>query len=172
VLSYSSANITLHSIQAEHIEQLREWRNHPDIRSQMRDQSLISAQQQQQWFASLAKKVNEQHFIAYYAEQPMGYANLKLLQPGIYETGLYVGLERYRGSVVSFLLALCQIDYAFERLNAQALHAEVKPTNHAALRFNQQLGYQVAGEQAGYQVMHLSPEDYQCARARLARFIR
>ncbi|WP_026972603.1 GNAT family N-acetyltransferase [Aliagarivorans marinus] len=170
--SYRLGSITLAEIQPEDLEQLREWRNSPDIRAMMCDQSKISVEQQRSWYESLASS-GATHFVARYKSVPIGYVNLKSIsEPAVYEAGLYTGDARYRGTVVSFLMALAQIDFAFEQLSAQKLVATVKSENIAAIRFNETLGYQKQREAEGMWHMTLSADAYQVARAKLAGFIR
>ena len=47
--------IELAPITANKLEKIRAWRNHPDIAEFMKDKNIISAAQQQAWFASLAE---------------------------------------------------------------------------------------------------------------------
>lgn len=170
--NFRCGSVELSRVCADDLEQLRRWRNSPDVRAMMCDQSEISIAQQQRWFEKLGQSTSH-HFVARYKRQPIGYVNLKPgTEAGSFEAGLYTGEPRYRGTIVSFLMAIAQLDFAFQRLQANRVEAKVKPENQAALRFNEMLGYQHHGEIDGMCLMTLSLSDYEQARIKLARFIR
>ena len=176
--------VLLRPIAAGDIEQLRQWRNRDDIRLQMADTSLITAEQQQRWFGALSQQRHACYFTACALTgaqtQPIGYANLlnpsgePLTTGQCLETGLYVGDDRYRGSIFSFAIAMLVLDYGFGPLAAKMVMARVKPDNQAALRFNQALGYvaQPAATPSPWLELKLTPQAYASKRAVLARVVR
>nr|WP_227981295.1 GNAT family protein [Agarivorans sp. B2Z047] len=163
----------LRDIMPSDLEMLRQWRNDPAIRLNMCNNSEISTKQQLAWYTHISEQTKHKHFVAEYCNNAIGYVNLKLVNKGVYEAGLYMGEPKYRGSFLSFLMAMAQLDYAFDVLNANVIEAQVLISNQAAIRFNQKLGYQQKGLESGnYVDMKLQASWYTTQRQQLARFIR
>jgi UDP-4-amino-4,6-dideoxy-N-acetyl-beta-L-altrosamine N-acetyltransferase len=173
-------NVLLKPLQPDDLEQLRLWRNSPEISNQMLDQAEISAEQQQSWFERICSDQRQMQFVIYYKNQKVGACNLKsptaltVTECEAVETGFYLGEAKYRGTILAFFAALALNQYAFEQLGKKTLLAQVKNTNSAALRFNEQLGYQPdAIQPSGEMVaMTLVPQAHRDAAAKFATFIR
>ncbi|MDR7119221.1 GNAT family N-acetyltransferase [Rheinheimera soli] len=173
-------NVLLKPLQPDDLEQLRLWRNSPEISNQMLDQAEISAEQQQSWFERICSDQRQMQFVIYYKNQKVGACNLKsptaltVTECEAVETGFYLGEAKYRGTILAFFAALALNQYAFEQLGKKTLLAQVKNTNSAALRFNEQLGYQPdALQPSGEMVaMTLVPQAHRDAAAKFATFIR
>jgi len=140
--------VTLTPVQPEDLALLREWRNRPDISAQMLDQRPISEEAQLRWFERVRVDPNQLHFVIRYKNAPVGACNLKqpegqpISSSTVLESGFYLADPRFRGSMLAFFPALALNQYCFQTLGCTTLLAHVKPDNQAALRFNQQLGYQ------------------------------
>lgn len=173
-------NVLLKPVQQDDLEQLRVWRNCPEIRSQMLDQREISPQQQQRWFEAICSDKRQMQFVIYYKNQKVGACNLKsptalaVAECETVDTGFYLGEAKYRGTILAFFAALALNQYAFQQLGIRQLQAQVKSSNSAALRFNQQLGYQADAVQPSAEMvaMTLVPEAHQNAATKFATFIR
>lgn len=173
-------NVVLKPVQQADLEQLRLWRNSPEISSQMLDQRDISAEQQHNWFARICADRSQMQFVIYYKNQKVGACNLKsptalaVAECDSVETGFYLGEAKYRGTILAFFAALALNQYAFEQLTVKTLKAMVKSSNNAALRFNEQLGYQADAMQPTEKMvaMTLVPKAHQDAAAKFATFIR
>lgn len=176
----SAFNVVLKPVQQTDLEQLRLWRNSPDISSQMLDQAEISTEQQHRWFERVCLDRRQMQFVIYYKNQKVGACNLKsptalaVAECDSLETGFYLGEAKYRGTILAFFAALALNQYCFEQLTVKALKAQVKQSNSAALRFNEQLGYQADAVQASQEMvaMTLVPQAHQDAAAKFATFIR
>lgn len=176
--------VDLTPVLATDLPQLRAWRNSPDIAAQMLDQRQISPEAQQQWFIRISTDISQQHFVLRYKDQPVGACNLK--QPEgkavtgstVLESGFYLADPRFRGSMLAFFPALALNQYCFQTLGCTTLLAHVKLDNLAALRFNQQLGYQTTQQlsqmtpdgQVLLQQMQLDLRGFNEAARRFARF--
>lgn len=140
-------NVRLKPVTVDDLEQLRVWRNCPDIARHMLDQREIGPTEQQSWFQRIALDQHQMQFIIYYKNLKVGACNLKattacaITKNDTIETGFYIGEPKYRGTMLAFFAALALNQYAFERLGVKVLQAKVKKSNNAALRFNMQLGY-------------------------------
>lgn len=181
--------VALREITEADLELVRQWRNDPEIAQYMLTQQYISEAQQLRWFASISGARDQQHFLILYKQQAIGVTNVKapagslLANQKQLETGLYIGEQRFRGSFLAFCPALTLHDYCFLTLSCHTLTATVLPSNQAALRFNQRLGYKVWSPSSQMEntvsaysddivTMHLSKQDYMQASAGIRRFIR
>ena len=173
-------NVLLKPLQLDDLEQIRLWRNSPQVSNQMLDQREISAEQQQSWFERICADQRQMQFVIYYKNQQVGACNLKsptaltVTESEAVETGFYLGEAKYRGTILAFFAALALNQYAFEQLGIKQLQAQVKSSNSAALRFNQQLGYQPEPAQplSSMVAMILVPQAHRDAAAKFATFIR
>lgn len=165
--------IEFRSVNFEDIEQLRQWRNRDDIRLMMVDQTEITGEQQERWFATLSAQTNKHHFCLWFRDTLIGYANVSL-DAKVASTGLYIGHEKYRGSMLALCVGVGLTEWCFETLPITHISAQVVPHNQAALRFNHALGYQEMGQDK--QWVHLSKTKAEFEQARekllpvLARF--
>ncbi|MDZ7869426.1 MAG: GNAT family N-acetyltransferase [Rheinheimera sp.] len=178
--------VTLTPVQPEDLALLREWRNRPDISAQMLDQRIISEEAQLGWFELVRTDASQQHFVIRYKNEPVGACNLKqpegqpVSSSAMLESGFYLADPRFRGSMLAFFPALALNQYCFQTLGCKTLLAHVKPDNQAALRFNQQLGYQATtrisfptpNQEVILQRMQLDLEGFSQAAAKFVRFAR
>lgn len=149
------------------IEQLRQWRNRDDIRLMMVDQSEISPEQQQAWFERLGTHKNRHHFALWFRDQLIGYANASLDESKSASTGLYIGHEKYRGSMLALCVGVGLSEWCFEQLPITSISAQVAPHNQAALRFNESLGYRVVEQNDNWVFLSKSQQEFEQARERL-----
>ena len=185
-VSLSCYGVKLIPVMEEHLEQLRHWRNDPSISEFMLTTEEITAEQQLAWFAGLAEKTSQQHFVICYKDQTIGAANIKEQnqQPITnisgsdntdaelkLEPGIYLGEEKFRNNVLAFSPSLVLLDYCFDEIQVNALYATVHRKNSAALNYNQKLGYKVVEENGKWQSIRLTPKDYESATAAIKRFL-
>ncbi len=176
--------VTLTPVQPEDLALIREWRNRPDISAQMLDQRMISEEAQLRWYERVRADASQQHFVIRYKNEPVGACNLKqpegqpVSSSAVLESGFYLADPRFRGSMLAFFPALALNQYCFQTLGCTTLMAHVKPDNQAALRFNQQLGYQATtriscptpDQEVILQRMQLDVEGFSQAAAKFVRF--
>ncbi|MBU2977945.1 GNAT family N-acetyltransferase [Alteromonas sp. C1M14] len=128
---------------------LRQWRNSAFVREKMVSTGLISHEQQLAWYKKIATDPSQMHWVIEYRDTPIGAVNVKVFEDDdsvtsakILEPGLYIGEPRYQGNIVAFAPTLALYDYCFSVFHTQQFHASVKADNEAAIKYNQQLGYE------------------------------
>ncbi len=170
--------VTLKPLSEEYLEQVRQWRNHPEVARYMVSQEPISAEQQRAWFAKVSQSDRCAHYLIFFRGEPVGliYIDAQGDQPlkesQVIEPGMYLASDSpYRGTLLAFCPALALNDYCFEQLGCEKLVARVKQDNRAALRFNEKLGYRVVAEADGYVSIELDETSHQQARRQLQRFL-
>ncbi|MEG3768075.1 GNAT family N-acetyltransferase [Alteromonas sp. 14N.309.X.WAT.G.H12] len=142
--------VRLRPITAQDLELLRQWRNSDFVREKMLSTALISEEQQQAWFKKMVTDTSQMHWLIEYRDTPIGAVNVKVTRrcdtvvtAQTLEPGLYIGEPNYQGNIVAFAPSLALYDYCFFVLGTKTLHAAVKRDNQAALKYNQQLGYEI-----------------------------
>lgn len=171
--SLSSGRFELRPINETYLQTLYEWRNKPEVRRWMVNDSPIEWSEHVAWFDRLKTSTTQVHFVIIYAGRPVGVSNIRSLNSGLpnataVELGLYYGEDDFRGSLLTFVPAMLTIEYCLQDFTAEKLIAKVKPDNTAALRFNQTLGYQKVSEGC-YIEMELTAQAYFKAVASLQR---
>ncbi len=153
------------------------WRNQPEIRQQMVTQSKITQAQHQSWFDALKTKNDQQHYVIYYRDNAIGAINIRssdnkpLKQSINAEVGLYIACEKYRGNIIAFAASLLINDYAFTQLQVKSLASKVRADNIAALKYNQQLGYELSPEKQGFIEIKLNAINYEKHSKPLKNFL-
>ncbi len=178
--SFSRYGVTLVPLREHQIDMVRRWRNAPRIRELMLTRSVISRQQQCEWFARMQRDPGQWYFLVYFKGEPIGVASLTAIDPiaGECEPGMYIYNTRYQGNIVPFSVAFALNDIAFEVFGLQRLRGKIFESNQASMRFHLACGYVLhtpkPGEQELDSLMPLSlvPDDYQRARQKLMRFMR
>jgi RimJ/RimL family protein N-acetyltransferase len=169
--------IKLVAVDSSNQHLLYAWRNQPEIRQQMVNQAAITQSQHQQWFDALEAKNNQQHYVIYYRDIAIGAINIRsndnkpLKQTNNAEVGLYIALEKYRGNIIAFAPTLVINDYAFTQLKITSLVSKVRADNKAALKYNQQLGYELSLEKQGFVEIKLNAIDYEKHSKSLKNFL-
>lgn len=162
----SGYQVELTQVTADDLEQLRNWRNDPQVNQFMISQQEITMDQQQAWFNKVRRDKGQQHFVIRYKDTPIGYANLKARGLGntltdaiAVEPGLYIACEQYRNNILAFAPTLLLNDYCFDSLGVEKLLALVKESNLAALNYNKKLGYSIV-ERGELVKIELTAENY------------
>ncbi|MGL5947842.1 MAG: UDP-4-amino-4,6-dideoxy-N-acetyl-beta-L-altrosamine N-acetyltransferase [Aeromonas sp.] len=131
-------------VQAQHLEQLRQWRNSPRIRAQMFQQQEISAADQRRWFAQLACDPSRQVWVCCLDQQPVGCLTFSQISAQGCEWGCYRGVEVCWPGI-GLMLEIAALDYAFNQLQVAELRAEVLTTNVGPQQMHKKVGYQHCG---------------------------
>jgi len=159
-------SVRLVPVNQENQSLLFHWRNQQEIRQKMVEQQIITQIDHNRWFLSLAHNKAQHHFVIYYKDIAIGAINIRckvdevLTESKVAEVGLYIADAQYRGNIIAFAPSLAINDYAFEQLNIKQLKSKVRADNIAALKYNQQLGYDLSPEVEGYIPISLNVNNY------------
>lgn len=167
--------IELHPLVEGDCDQIFAWRNLPEIREKMTDSAELDYNSHVQWFAKMLTSDAQLHYKIVYKNKEIGVVNLKsnctLTESTEAEIGLYIADSCYRGNLIAFAPSLLLIDYAFEQLAISKLKSQVRCSNQEALRYNQQLGYEVLSEDEKFAIISLTSERYALSTSRLKAFL-
>ena len=142
--------IILKKVERENLEQLREWRNNPELRKYFREYRLINSENQQKWYESRVLGDPDQ-----YNFEIRDKASNKLIgHCGLYyinwvmrtgEFGIYIGDNDYRSGGFGSDALRTLIKYGFEDLNLNRIWCEVYD-NNAALEVYKHIGFVYEGK--------------------------
>jgi len=166
--------IYLQPLQEQDVELIRNWRNDPEIARHMLDQTYITSEMQQKWFAKLQASETDFYFMIHFKVRKIGVASLTCIdcEAGTVEPGMYIYEDKYRGNIVPFCAALALNDLAFEVFGLTRLYGKIFKTNRASIRFHEMTGYKKYAEQQDLWLYSLVWDDYEPAREKVKRFIR
>lgn len=131
----------LRPMQAQDLERVLAWRNHPEVRRHMYTQRLITLEEHRGWFER-ASQAPQRHLLVYEQNgEPLGFVNLNVVDTtaGRAEWGFYLAPGAPRGSGQG--LGQCTLTYAFTALRLHKLCGEVLAENQPSLRFHKRLGF-------------------------------
>jgi UDP-4-amino-4,6-dideoxy-N-acetyl-beta-L-altrosamine N-acetyltransferase len=122
------------------LDQVRLWRNHPQVRRFMYTQHEIGAQEHQKWFESCQSDAGK-HLLIFDKEQvAQGFANLSERVPGrVADWGFYMAPEAPRG--VGRELGQATLAFAFDTLGLHKLCGQALEYNERSIRFHLALGF-------------------------------
>jgi UDP-2,4-diacetamido-2,4,6-trideoxy-beta-L-altropyranose hydrolase/UDP-4-amino-4,6-dideoxy-N-acetyl-beta-L-altrosamine N-acetyltransferase len=136
-----TGNRRLRPMQAQDLERVLAWRNHPEVRRHMYTQRLINPEEHRGWFER-ASQAPQRHLLIYEQDgEPLGFVNLNVVDTaaGRAEWGFYLAPDAPRGSGRG--LGQCTLTYAFTTLRLHKLCGEVLADNTRSQRFHERLGF-------------------------------
>ncbi len=125
------------------IEQVRRWRNHPEIRKNMAFKRYITRKMQEAWFESIDNKYNY-YFIIEYEGQQVGVLNSKNVnvKDGYGEGGIFIWEQALHATFVPTLASFLMLDASFNRLQLfDKSYIRILPQNTKVIAYNRLLGY-------------------------------
>ena len=142
--------VYLSSLERENLEQLRQWRNLPELRKYFREYREITKENQSKWYENRVLNNNEQvdfeirdnetdkligHCGLYYIEWLHSYA----------EFGIYIGDDDFRGGGYGSDALRTLVGYGFNDLNLNKIWCEVYDNNDA-LEMYKHVGFVYEGK--------------------------
>jgi RimJ/RimL family protein N-acetyltransferase len=160
---YEFNNIVLEPLSENKIEQVRNWRNSPEICVNMQYQAFISKAEQLIWYKELQKE-NSHYFIIKASEKDAGLIHINKINEleKTAEVGLFIGEKEFVGTGVALYASFILLMFAFDKLELKILKAKVNSKNITAIDYNGFLGFeffQKLDEQFNY--YELTKETYE-----------
>lgn len=120
------------------------WRNHPDVRRFMFTQHEISLAEHTQWFMRAAQDITRRLLIVHEQGCPIGYVQFSNVEPGgIADWGFYARPDAGKGTGKK--LGKSALDHAFGQLKLHKVCGQSIESNHASIRFHEQMGFRREG---------------------------
>ena len=139
----------LTAVEEESIEQLRNWRNNPDLRRYFREYREISKPMQKNWYESrVLNNPNQVDFEIHDQEtgKLIGHCGLYYINwvNRSAEFTVYVGDMNYRGKGIGKDALVTLFNYGFNNLNLHRIWCEVY-SNNDAIGVYKHIGFQQEG---------------------------
>lgn len=161
--------IQLESLNHDHLEMVRLWRNQDFVRTNMQFKEILSRADQELWFNALDSDSNL-YWVIRYDHYPIGLIHIKNIDFGKAEgeAGIFIGEPSYLEMPQPMLAILLMMDLAFSVLKLKALLAKIKRGNTRAILFNKQLGYELMPNQPdGFQYYRVDANRFEHATHKL-----
>ena len=139
-LTLQGYGIKLHRLTEDKIELVRCWRNHPKIQQYMDYREYITPEQQKQWFAKINNDQNY-FFIVEMDGKDVGLVDIKDINDGCGESGIFLWDDAIYGKKVSYRSLLLLHDFAFEKLGLRKLYSHILNDNIRSQRCYTSLGF-------------------------------
>lgn len=152
--------VILEEIDPENIEQMRQWRNNPDMRKYFREYKDISKRQQQEWYEDRGNNTNLNHIyfqimerkstdrgIIYLDRELIGACGLHYIDWRLRsaEFGIFIGKESSLGGGKGKEALTLMFDYGFRECNLHKIWAEVFEFNEAFGLYKNGMGMKEEG---------------------------
>jgi UDP-4-amino-4,6-dideoxy-N-acetyl-beta-L-altrosamine N-acetyltransferase len=126
------------------LEQVLEWRNHPDVRRHMFSANPISAQEHLAWFDRTNRDPQRRLLIFERGGVPSGFVQFGPFDPaGAAPWGFYVAPGAAAGTGTA--LGAAALDFAFGELGLHKVSGEALAHNERSIRFHLRLGFNQEG---------------------------
>lgn len=126
------------------LEQVRAWRNHPDIRAFLFTRHEITPEEHRRWYEAATADPGRHLLVYEEASQPLGFVSFAATRsPSVADWGFYAAPGAARGT--GGRLGTAALAYAFDVLRLHKVCAEVLAGNAASLRFHEKLGFRREG---------------------------
>lgn len=144
----SRYGLVLQSLNAQHIENVRVWRNRESNRLAMEFDQKISENQQLLWFQNVDHTKNLL-FTYHFENQIQGFVQLKEIdfEKGEAEAGIIHGNDATNGTSIPIIAIISLMEIAFDLLGLTILKAKIKAGNTPVELLNKHLGYKMISNQ-------------------------
>lgn len=130
----------LRPMQLSDLDQVRGWRNAPDIRKHMHNSHEIPAAEHQSWFERAANNPDKALLIFESASRSLGFVQFDGIKTGnLAEWGFYAAPDAPKGT--GSKLGKAALEYAFHKLGVRTIIGRAKAGNAASISFHQKLGF-------------------------------
>ncbi|HEX4917641.1 MAG TPA: UDP-4-amino-4,6-dideoxy-N-acetyl-beta-L-altrosamine N-acetyltransferase [Limnobacter sp.] len=132
------------ALQEQHLELVRAWRNHDDIRPLMLSQHTIDADEHRAWFDKLATQPQRKAYVYTDSSGPAGFVQFDGLMPQSTATwGFYKAPNAPKGTGYTMLTLALQA--LFNEYKVHKVAAQVLGSNIASLGLHSKLGFRQEG---------------------------
>ena len=167
--------IVLERLKERDIELVRQWRNSDPVRLNMEYRELISEDQQKEWFKSI-NNLRNNYLLIHYKGEKIGLLNDKNIdwENRTSESGLFLGRTEYYSTFVPYFISIAGIELNFHFLKWRKQYAHILRTNNNAIKYNQELGYELCPgqEHIENQLYEMTPESYKQKAGRISKAVR
>ena len=122
------------------INDIFEWRNHPDIRKNSFNQELLSWEEHEKWFMAKLKNPDTTAYMAYYGEKKVGTIRFESKE-SVIKTSVMLNPDFLSKGFGSKVIKLGVEKFIREKRPSKSLIAEIKKDNVASAKAFKKAGY-------------------------------
>lgn len=162
-------DILLISLDTQHLEMVRGWRNAPHVVANMAFNTYITEEAQVKWYQSIDLTKNA-YFVIESARQHFGLIHLAEIdyQKATADSGLFIGSPDALGTPIPIIASIALLELAFGPLQLRQVFAKVATHNKKAIDYNQWLGFRyLAPITTGFDRYLITSEYFQKTHFRL-----
>ena len=132
--------VRVRRVREDDLENVLQWRNHPEIRRWMYQSHEISPTEHQAWYARVTQDRHRHLLIVEEAGVPLGFVQFaETGDEGIADWGFYAVPGAPRGSGAK--LGVAALEYAFKQLGLRKIRGEAIACNERSAAFHRKLGF-------------------------------
>lgn len=127
--------------------QVREWRNHIDIRKNMYTDNIITEQEHEAWIESLLSNQFTKVFIAYHKDDAIGLVlltNINTLHKSA-DWAFYLNPDFLTKKGLGTLMEYYFLTYSFDNFDIEKLNCEVLEINPSVIKLHKKFGFMEEG---------------------------
>jgi RimJ/RimL family protein N-acetyltransferase len=140
MISMVSYIINLTKVEITDINDIFEWRNHPDIRRNFFNQELLSWEEHEKWFTTKLKDSNATVYMAYYREKKVGTIRFESKE-SVIKTSVMLNPDFLGKGLGSKVIKLGVERFIMEKNHDMQIIAEIKSENKASIKAFQKAGF-------------------------------
>jgi UDP-4-amino-4,6-dideoxy-N-acetyl-beta-L-altrosamine N-acetyltransferase len=136
-------DIRLITLAEEHLEEVRKWRNSPEVAAYMYTDKQISEAEQQKWFERVKNNPSARYWIISYEGRNLGLASVTDISDVFRSCywAFYLGDSSVRGAGIGGKVEYNVMKYVFEELKLNKLRCEVFVENEKVIRMHEKFGF-------------------------------
>lgn len=134
----------LRPMQADDLDRVREWRNHPEVRCYMYTRHEIAVEEHRRWFSRASQDAGT-HLLLFEREGiACGFVNITQIRQGpIADWSFHLAPFARKGT--GFELGCAVLEHIFDHLELHKLCGEALAFNERSIRLHWRLGFQQEG---------------------------
>jgi len=139
--SFMSNIINLRKVEITDINDMFEWRNHPDIRKNFFNQELLSWDEHEKWFIAKLKDPDAAVYMAYYKKEKIGTIRFEANESAIKTSVMLNPLFLSKG-LGSQVIKMGVKRFIMEKNPDMQIIAEIKKDNVASVKAFEEAGFE------------------------------
>ena len=140
----NNLNCHVRVMQESDLEQVLEWRNHPEICRYMYTQHKITLDEHSNWYEKAGSNLDHYLLIFEINDIPMGFINInKIANSNIADWGFYVSPDSEKGTGKK--LGITVLEYAFKVIKLHKICGQALAYNIPSVKFHTNLGFTQEG---------------------------
>ncbi|MFL5730125.1 MAG: UDP-4-amino-4,6-dideoxy-N-acetyl-beta-L-altrosamine N-acetyltransferase [Cytophagaceae bacterium] len=136
-------DVVFKELQEEDIEQVRIWRNLPEVSEYMYTSDEITPEQQKKWYEGIKISSTQKVWVIEYNGKKLGVASLYNINARSKSAywAFYLGDSSVRGAGIGAKVEYNVCKYVFDELNCNKLLCEVFVWNEAVIKMHEKFGF-------------------------------